>query len=99
MKCKLRKVQIVFRMSPRSVNHIPYPYKMVLTFLVVYPEAYRKGPFTKDVRLTPGEGGLRNPDVQLLFECDSIVSSGRRGRGSRNPGFSRMSFVNGPFTL
>ena len=44
----------------------------------------------------PGEGGLRNPDIQLLFECDSIVLSGRRGRGSRNPGFSRTSFVNGP---
>ena len=39
------------------------------------------GPFTKDVRLTPGRGGLRNPDVQLLFECDSIVLSGRRRRG------------------
>ena len=58
---------------------------------------YFKGPFTKDVRLTPGEGDLRDPDVQLLFECDSIVLSGRRGRGgSRNPGFSRTSFVNGP---
>ena len=40
-----------------------------------------KEQFTKDVRLTPGEGGLRNPDVQLLFECDSIVLSGRRGEG------------------
>ena len=39
------------------------------------------GPFTKDVRLTPGRRGLRNPDVQLLFECDSIVLSGRRGKG------------------
>ena len=29
----------------------------------------------------PGEGGLRNPDVPLLFECDSIVLSGRRRRG------------------
>ena len=52
-----------------------------------------KGPFTKDVRPTPrggvqknrtkqdmgGEGGLRNPDVQLLFEGDSNVLSGRRG--------------------
>ena len=37
------------------------------------------GPFTKDVQLTPGEGGLRNPDVQLSFDCDSIVLSGRRG--------------------
>ena len=37
------------------------------------------GPFTYDVRLTPGEGGLRNPDVQLLFQCDSIVLSRRRG--------------------
>ena len=55
-----------------------------------------KGPFSKDVRLTPGEGGLLNPDVQLLFECDSIVLSGLRGQGSRNPGFSRTSFVNGP---
>ena len=27
-------------------------------------------------------GGLKNPVVQLLFECDSIVLSGRRvGRG------------------
>ena len=39
-----------------------------------------KGPFTKDVRLTTGEGGL-DPDVQLLFRCDSIVLSGRRGQG------------------
>ena len=39
------------------------------------------GPFTKDVQLTPGEGGLRNADVQLLFECDSIVLSGRRRGG------------------
>ena len=45
----------------------------------------------------PGEGGLRNSDVQLLFECDSIVLSRRRGEGgSVNPGFSRTSFVNGP---
>ena len=28
---------------------------------------------------TPGEGGLQIPDVQLLFECDYIVLSGRRG--------------------
>ena len=42
---------------------------------------YPKGPFTKDVRLTPGEEGLRNPDVQLLFKCDFIVLSGRRGMG------------------
>ena len=41
-----------------------------------------KGPFTKDVRLTPWEeGGLRNPDVQLLFECDSIVFPDAGGRG------------------
>ena len=40
-----------------------------------------KGPFTKDVRLTPGEGGLQNPDVQLLFESDSIALSRRRGEG------------------
>ena len=45
----------------------------------------------------PGEGG-RNSDVQLLFECDYIVLSGGRGEGgSSNPGFSRTSFVNGPF--
>ena len=32
-----------------------------------------------------------------LFMCDSIILSGRRGEeGSRNPGFSRASFVNGP---
>ena len=31
--------------------------------------------------MTPGKGGLRNPDVQLLFECDSIVLSGRREGG------------------
>ena len=43
-----------------------------------------KGPFTKDVRLTPGEGGLQNPDIQLLFECNSIVLSGRNsGRNKR----------------
>ena len=40
-----------------------------------------KGPFTKDVRLTPGEGGLQNSDVQLFFECDTIVLSGRKGGG------------------
>ena len=28
-----------------------------------------------------GGGDRRNPDVQLLFECDSIVLSGRRGEG------------------
>ena len=44
-----------------------------------------------------GGGGLQNLDVQLSFECDSIVLSGRRGGGwSRNPGFSRTSFVNSP---
>ena len=33
----------------------------------------------------PGGGGLWNPDVQLSFECDSIVLSRRRGGGgSRN---------------
>ena len=32
-------------------------------------------------RLTPGEGGLQNTDIQLLFECDSIVFCGRRGEG------------------
>ena len=48
----------------------------------------------------PGEGGLRNLDVQLSFECDSIVLYGRRGRGgSRNPGFSRAFFVNGPLDI
>ena len=40
-----------------------------------------KGPFTKDVRLTPGEEGLWNPHVQLLFRCDSIILSGRRRQG------------------
>ena len=39
------------------------------------------GWFTKDVPLTPGRGALRNPHFQLLFECDSIVLSGRRGKG------------------
>ena len=54
----------------------------VFPFLIIFRSEYApKGPFTKDVRLTPGEGGLRNPDVQLLFECDSIVLSGRRGEG------------------
>ena len=57
------------------------------------------GPFLKDDWLTPGEGGLRNPEVQLLFKCDSIVLSGCRGRGSRNPGISRKSFVNGPYVI
>ena len=46
---------------------------------IVFHES--KGPFTKDIRLTPGREGLRNPDVQLLFECDSIVLSERRGEG------------------
>ena len=48
---------------------------------ITYKTENNKGPFTKDVRLNPGEGGLRNPDVQLLFECDSIVLSGHRGKG------------------
>ena len=48
---------------------------------ITYKTENTKGPFTKDVRLTPGEEGLRNPDVQLLFECDSIVLSGRMGVG------------------
>ena len=39
------------------------------------------GLFTKDIRLTQGEWGSRNLDVQLLFQCDSIVLSGRRGKG------------------
>ena len=48
----------------------------------------------------PGEGGVRNQDALLFFECDSIVLPGHRGdRGSRNPGFSRTSFVNGPLVL
>ena len=29
----------------------------------------------------PGEGVLRNSEVQFLFECDSIVLSGRKGEG------------------
>ena len=48
---------------------------------ITYKTENTKGPFTKDVRLTPGEGGLRNPDVPLLFECNSIVLSERRGEG------------------
>ena len=44
----------------------------------------------------PGVGDLRNSDAQLLFKCDSIVLSGRRGGGgSRNSGYSQTSFVNG----
>ena len=42
---------------------------------------FTKGPFIKDVRLTPGRGDLRNPDVQLLFKCGSIVLSRHRGEG------------------
>ena len=48
---------------------------------ITYKTENTKGPFTKDVRLTPGEVGLRNPDVPLLFECNSIVLSERRGEG------------------
>ena len=56
-----------------------------------------KGQFKKDVRLTPGEGvcGI------WTFNCYSSVillfypNGGGRGRGSRDPGFSRTSFVNG----
>ena len=51
---------------------------------ITYNTENTKGPFTKDVRLTPVERGLQNPDVPLLFECNSIVLSGRRGMGSRN---------------
>ena len=54
-----------------------------------------KGSFTEDVRLTPGEGGFLGirtfncyTSVILLFNPDA--------GGSRNPGFSRKSFVNGP---
>ena len=44
---------------------------------------------------------LRNPDVQLLFECDSIVLFGRRGEGgSRKPSLILVySFVNGPYNF
>ena len=42
---------------------------------------FRLGAIHKGRAADPGEGGLRNPDVQLLFECDSIVLSGRRGGG------------------
>ena len=38
-----------------------------------------KGPFTKDVPLTAGEGGLRNPDVQLLFEYIVYPDAGGKG--------------------
>ena len=56
-----------------------------------------EGAIHKGCPADPGEGGLRNLNAQLLFECDSIVLSGRKGRGgSKNPGFSRMSFLNGP---
>ena len=40
---------------------------------------YHLGAIHKGRPADPGEVGLRNPDVQLLFECDSIVLSGRRG--------------------
>ena len=42
---------------------------------------YTVGIIHKGRPADPGEGGLRNLDVQLLFECDSIVLSGRRGKG------------------
>ena len=57
----------------------PYELSSHIVFDMMYEAG--KGPFTKDVQLTPREGGLRNPDVQLLFECDSIVLFGRRGEG------------------
>ena len=77
--------------SPKSVTEIK---RLCRVYKVTLPHV---GPSTKDVWLTPAEGGLRNPDVQSLFECESIVLSGRRGRrGSRNPGFCLTSFVNGP---
>ena len=55
-----------------------------------------KGPFTKDVQLTPGKEGSAESgrycysSVILLFYPDT------GGGGSTNPGFSRTSFVNGP---
>ena len=54
------------------------------------------GAIAKDVWLTPGEGvcGIWTLNcylsVILLFYMDA------GGRGSRNPGFSRTSFKNGP---
>ena len=66
------------------------------SFQILAYKGVSLGPFTKDVRLTPWEGGSANLDVQLLFECDFIVlSRRRRGGGSGNLGFSRTSFVNG----
>ena len=44
-------------------------------------EHIRKGPFTKDAWLTPGRESLQISDVQLLFDCNSILLSGRRGEG------------------
>ena len=51
------------------------------------------GHLQKTSSLPPGEGGLRNPDVQLLF--DSIVYSDAGGRGVYKSWFNRTSFVNG----
>ena len=63
-----------------------------------WPE-YVKGPLTKDVRLTPEEGvcGIRT------FNCYSnmillLYPDAWGGVGSRNPGFTRTSFVSGPFS-
>ena len=40
---------------------------------------YHLGAIHKGRPADPGEGGLGNPNVELLFECDSIALSGRRG--------------------
>ena len=42
---------------------------------------YHLGAIHKGRPADPGEGGLRNPDIQLLFECDSIVLSECSGEG------------------
>ena len=39
------------------------------------------GTIHKGCPADPGQGGLRNPDVQLLLEFDSIFLSGHRGEG------------------
>ena len=60
-----------------------------------------KGPFTKDVRLTLGEGGSAESGcsivIRVWFYC--FIRTQREEGGSKNPGFSQTSFVDGPLVV
>ena len=79
--------------SPVLILQDAYPFmSSCLSYEIDVAQSLRYGAIHKGRPADPGEGGLRNPDVQLLFECDPTLGGG----GFRNPGFSRTSFVNGP---